>query len=294
MKILLFGRDGQVGTHLRPQLSALAEVMALGRQEVDLAYGPQIDAAVDRFQPDVIVNAAAYTAVDRAEQEAELARRINADAPGVMARAAARRGAWFIHYSTDYVFDGQGREPYRENHATDALGVYGRTKLAGERAVREGCDRHLIFRTAWVYSRHGHNFLNTMLHLAQTRDRLDVVNDQVGSPTWAGAIAAGTAQVLEQVARADRFDAWGTYHMTCSGTAPWCEFARRIFDLAGATQMTVRPVTTAQYAAKADRPLAPRPAWSVLSNDRLKQTFGVELPPWEQALRQCLAGVRGQ
>jgi dTDP-4-dehydrorhamnose reductase len=221
--------------------------------------------------------------VDRAESEPALAQRINADAPGAMAAAARKAGALFVHYSTDYVFDGTGDRPYHEDDPTRPLGVYGRTKLAGEEAVRAAGGDHLVFRTAWVYSLHGHNFLNTMLRLGAERDVLRVVDDQVGSPTFAGAIAQATASALARLPALGRTPS-GVYHMTCSGQTSWCGFARRIFEETGAAHVRVDSITTAEYPTP-----AARPAYSVLSNDRLASVFGVRLPGWEEALGACLA-----
>jgi dTDP-4-dehydrorhamnose reductase len=283
MKILLLGKNGQLGTHLQRVLPALGELTALGRAEADLSDPAAAAAAVAGSGADVVVNAAAYTAVDRAESEPELAQRVNAEAPGAMAAAARGAGALFVHYSTDYVFDGTGRRPYREDDPTRPLGVYGRTKLAGEQAVRAAGGPHLVFRTAWVYSLHGRNFLNTMLRLGAERSELRVVDDQVGSPTFAGAIADATVSVLARVPQLAAAPS-GLYHMTCGGETSWCGFARRIFEEAGAAKVRVDAITTADYPTP-----AARPAYSVLNNEKLESVFGVSLPSWDDALRTCLA-----
>jgi len=283
MKILLLGKNGQLGTHLQRVLPALGGLTALGRAEADLSDPAAVAAVVARSGADVVVNAAAYTAVDRAESEPELAQRVNAEAPGAMAAAAREAGALFVHYSTDYVFDGTGRHPYREDDPTRPLGVYGRTKLAGEQAVCAAGGPHLVFRTAWVYSLHGRNFLNTMLRLGAERSELRVVDDQVGSPTFAGAIADATASVLARIGQLAAAPS-GVYHMTCGGETSWCGFARRIFEETGAANVRVDAITTADYPTP-----AARPAYSVLSNEKLDSVFGVRLPSWDKALSTCLA-----
>jgi dTDP-4-dehydrorhamnose reductase len=235
----------------------------------------------------VVINAAAYTAVDQAESEPELAHLVNAEAPRVMAEACAESGAWLVHYSTDYVFDGTASEPYSEDDPVSPVNVYGRTKLEGEQAVVGNAPRHLIFRTSWVYSNHGRNFLNTMLRLSAERAVLTIVSDQVGSPTWTGAIAGATEQVLH------RLSGWGTggddkagiYHMTCGGRTSWYGFARAIFEQTGRLDgIRVEPIDTASYPTPARRPL-----YSVLNNDKLANVFGVKLDTWDDALRECLS-----
>lgn len=285
MKILLLGKTGQVGHALAPHLASLGAVTALGRAEADLARPDSLRAVVCDHRPQVVINAAAYTQVDRAETEEALARRINGEAPGVLAAAARESGALFIHYSTDYVFDGRGTRPYREDDPPAPCNAYGRTKLAGEQAVAAAGGDWLIFRTAWVYSRHGHNFLNTMLRLAGERDRLRVVDDQTGSPTWAGAIAEGTAAVLRRVLDAGGLEPGlaGVYHMTCAGETTWFGFARRIFAELE-LDIAVEPIRTEAFPTP-----AARPHYSVLDHARLRQRFGVSLPPWQAGLAACLA-----
>jgi len=286
MKALVFGKTGQVGRGLGSRLGSLEAVSFLDRSRADLSRPDTLAEVIDGAQPDVVINAAAYTAVDQAESEPELAHTINAEAPGAMAEACARTGAWLIHYSTDYVFDGTACEPYTEDAETAPINVYGRTKLAGEEAVRGAHDRHLIFRTSWVYSNHGRNFLNTMLRLSGEREELGVVFDQIGSPTWAGSIAEATAQVLDALA-AGRVDdnAAGTYHMTCAGHTSWHEFACRIFELSGlAASVRVKAITTSEFPTPSARPM-----YSILSNDKLERVFGVKLDSWEVALRKCLS-----
>lgn len=286
MKILLFGRNGQLGASLAAALAPLGAVQALGRSDVDLADPASIEQCIRDIGPDVIVNAAAYTAVDQAEGDQATAMRVNAEAPAVMAQAARARGALLVHYSTDYVFDGLANVPYREDDATAPLGVYGRSKLAGEEAVRHSGARHLVLRTAWLYANEGRNFLNTMLRLAGEGKALRVVNDQRGSPTYVASVAAATAEALRiwSESGAARGSLSGVYHMTCGGEATWYEFARRIFELAGIAPVALSPIATRDYPTPARRP-----AFSVLSNDKLARVFGVRLPHWEAALRQCLA-----
>ena len=301
MRVLVLGASGQVGFELVRALAPLADVVAATREgrladgsqclHADLAAAQSLASALDEARADVIVNAAAYTAVDRAEDEPELADRVNHRAVGELGACAARRRASVVHYSTDYVFDGAATRPYREDDATAPLGVYGRTKLAGEDALRASVSRHLILRTAWVYAARGHNFLQTMLRLGATRDELRVVSDQIGAPTPARLIAETTARVLHAwhaaVETGDtRFD--GTYHLVSSGQCSWHAFADAI--LRGAEQRglmarrpRVEPIATADYPTRARRP-----AWSVLDCDRLEAAFGLQLPPWEDGLARVL------
>lgn len=295
MKILLLGANGQVGTECRRSLVPLGEVVAATRSG-RLDDGTQCEAAdfdspeslvelVGRVAPDVVVNAAAYTAVDRAESERESAWRINAEAPARLADACQARGALLVHYSTDYVFDGSSTRPYREDDPTAPLGVYGETKLAGEQAIRDSGCRHMIFRTAWVYGLHGHNFLRTMLRLGAEREELRVVADQVGTPTPASLIAGCTAQALRGGAPVSG----GTWHLTATGMTSWHGFAAEIMELALRTGRLdkaprVVPITTAQYPTPARRP-----AYSCLDTSRLARDFGIELPDWRDALASVLA-----
>jgi dTDP-4-dehydrorhamnose reductase len=286
MKGLVFGKTGQVASSLAVHLHSLASVSFLDRAQADLSRPLAVRDAIAAAAPDVVINAAAYTDVDGAESEPDLARTINADAPAAMAEACARSGAWLVHYSTDYVFDGSGSEPYSEDAPVSPLSVYGRTKLAGEEAIRGIHDRHLIFRTSWVYSNTGRNFLNTMLRLAGERDELNIVSDQIGAPTYAGSIGAATDDVLRVVAARDSDAvAPGTYHMSCAGRTSWHGFACRIFELTGRlVNIRVNPIPTAEYPTPARRPL-----FSVLSNEKLARELGVRLDSWEDALRKCLS-----
>ena len=294
MKILLLGAAGQVGTELRRSLAAVGDLVPATR-DGKLPDGAACEAAdfdapgslrplILRTMPDVVVNAAAYTAVDRAESEPEAAFRVNAEAPAVLADACKACDALFVHYSTDYVFDGTGTRPYREDDPTAPVGVYGASKLAGEEAVRSSGARHLILRTAWVYAAHGSNFLLTMLRLARERDRLKVVADQQGSPTSAGLIADTTARILERgVAQS------GIRHLTASGQTSWHGFAEAIFAAAIARGVLERapvvdPIGTSDYPTPARRP-----AYSVLDNRRLQTEYAIELPDWRDGLGRVIA-----
>ena len=298
MKILLLGAGGQVGFELMRALGPLGEMVAATRdgrlpggagcRAVDLGAGATaLCALLDQTAPDVIVNAAAYTAVDRAEDEPALAQSINADAPGILGHWAATRGAAVIHYSTDYVFDGSGARPWREDDAPAPLGVYGASKLAGEQALRSSGAPHLILRTAWVYAARGHNFLRTMLRLAGERDRLRVVADQFGTPTPARLIANASAAMLARIAPRGELAAdaaWGTYHLTASGHTSWHGFAEALLQAAQRAGLIAR-MPELHAIASADYPTrARRPAWSVLDCTRVQEAFALRLPPWQTAL----------
>jgi len=278
VKILVTGRDGQVGWELARVLPALGEVAAFTRAEMDLANPDSIVDRVRGFKPDVIVNAAAYTAVDKAETDKEQATLVNAAGPAFLAAEAQARGALLVHYSTDYVYDGTKTSPYVETDATNPLSVYGQSKLAGERAIEAVGCRHLILRTSWVYGARGRNFMLTMLKLGREKPMLRVVDDQRGAPTWSHEIAATTLALLKS-----RNPQSGVYHLTAGGATTWCGFAREIFRIAG-IQTPVEPITTAEYPTPATRP-----ANSVLSNEKMKNTFKVSLPSWGESLERCLA-----
>lgn len=286
MKGLVFGKTGQVGRCLEGRLRSLGDVSFLDRAQADLSRPQTAARAIETLQPDVVINAAAYTAVDQAESEPDLAQTVNAEAPAAMAVACARVGAWLVHYSTDYVFDGRAAAPYGEEDVPAPCNVYGRSKLAGEEAIRESHDRHLIFRTSWVYSNFGRNFLNTMLRLADERDELSIVADQTGAPTYAGAIADATGRVLHALATRSPADSVaGTYHMTCAGRTTWYGFARRIFELAGLDgRLEVKPIPTSEFPTPAQRPL-----FSLMAGDKLARVFDVRLDAWDEALRMCLS-----
>jgi len=284
MKILLTGSTGQVGYELERSLQGLGEVIALDRGRMDLADLDQVRDVIRSVQPQLIVNPAAYTAVDKAESEPALAHRINAEAPGLMAQEAARLGAAMVHYSTDYVFDGTVAAPRVETDATGPINVYGRSKLAGEEAIAAAGIPHLILRTSWVYGLRGKNFLLTMMRLAQERDELRIVSDQHGAPTWSRTIADSTALMLAQ-ARAGGDGWWlrhgGTYHLSSQGQTTWFEFTQAIMELAG-IDCRVLPITTADYPLP-----APRPQYSALSSAKL-MAADCHLPHWKDALRLCL------
>lgn len=261
-------------------------------ERIDLADLDNLRAALDRIAPDLVINAAAHTAVDRAEDESELAQRINGDAVGVLGEWAKLHGARVVHYSTDYVFDGAATRPYREDDATHPLGVYGRSKLAGEIALRDSGARHLILRTAWVYAARGRNFLLTMLRAGAERGELRVVDDQVGAPTPARLIADVTAQVVAQWCGDAAPARDGTYHLVASGQTSWCGFARAIFERAQHAGLIARvphitAITTADYPTRAKRP-----AYSVLDTSKLQAMFGVTLPDWQSALGDVLDELR--
>ncbi|CAG0933453.1 MAG: dTDP-4-dehydrorhamnose reductase [Rhodocyclaceae bacterium] len=289
MNILLTGKNGQVGWELARALLPLGNVAAFDHAGLDLADAAAVRRKLDEVRPDAIVNAAAYTAVDRAESEPELASAINAAAPALLAQEAARRGALLIHYSTDYVFDGAKAAPYVETDPTAPLGAYGRSKLAGEEGIRAAGCEHLIFRTSWVYGARGANFLRTILRLAAEREELRVVNDQIGAPTWARLIAEATAHALKQAMRERRDGAFrsGTYHLAAAGETSWHGFASAI--VAGRGGLRVKAVTP---IATADYPLpAPRPANSRLDTGAFRARFGLVLPDWRDCLPLCLEEI---
>ncbi|WP_019505032.1 dTDP-4-dehydrorhamnose reductase [Pleurocapsa sp. PCC 7319] len=290
-KILLTGITGQVGQELQQTLTSIGEVIGVNRHELDLGQPDQIQHRIAEIKPHVIVNAAAYTAVDKSETETELAMAINAEAPKAIAQVAQDIGATVVHISTDYVFNGQNHTPYLETDQTDPLGVYGNSKLLGEEGVRKNCDRHIILRTAWVYGSRGHgNFIKTMLRLGADREELKVVADQIGSPTWSYDIAVAITQLLEKYLNNLATD--GTYNFTSSGVASWYDLAVAIF--AEAKQLgfplkikRVLPITTAEYPTPTQRP-----AYSVLSKVKITETLGVYPPHWRESLRKMLSEWR--
>lgn len=292
MKILLFGANGQVGWELQRSLSPLGELVALDRHSTelcgDLTDLNGIKDTVLKVAPDVVVNAAAYTAVDKAESDSETAQIVNAAAPGVLAAAATAVGAWLVHYSTDYVFDGSGSKPWVEADPTGPLNVYGKTKLEGEQRIASQCARHLIFRTSWVYAARGGNFAKTMLRQAQERETLHVINDQFGAPTGADLLADVTAHTIAHVLQ--RPDDAGLYHLAASGETTWFEYAKYVIDQSKRAQeapkiivKTIHPVATSAFPTAAQRPHNSR-----LNSTKLEQAFGLRLPPWQQGVARML------
>lgn len=294
MKILLLGKNGQVGWELQRSLSVLGEVVALDRHSSpcgDLSQPERVAQTVRELRPDVIVNAAAHTAVDKAESEAELARTLNAAAPAALAQAALETGAWLVHYSTDYVFDGSGNTPWQEGDATGPLGVYGQTKLEGEQAIAASGCKHLIFRTSWVYAARGGNFAKIMLRLAQERERLTVINDQHGAPTGADLIADVTAHAIRSAQHKPELA--GLYHLVADGETTWHGYASHAIALArelrpdlGWKVNDIAPVETSAFPTPAKRPQNSR-----LNTQKLQQAFGLNLPHWQLGVDRLLAEI---
>ena len=295
MNILLFGKGGQVGWELQRSLAVLGQVTALDFDSQDhcgdFSQPEGIAATVRALQPDVIVNAAAHTAVDKAEGEPELARTINTTTPGVLAEEAAHLGAWLVHYSTDYVFDGSGDQPWTETDATGPLSVYGQTKLEGEQRIQQSGCRHLILRTSWVYAARGGNFAKTMLRLAQERERLTVIDDQWGAPTGADLLADVTAHAIRHLQHSP--DDGGLYHCVASGTTNWHQYAKYVLEHASRAERAINikatevaPVPTSAFPTPAQRPHNSR-----LDTTKLQRTFGLSLPPWQQGVARMLAEI---
>jgi len=297
MKILLLGKSGQVGWELQRSLAPLGELLALDRHSTDLcgdlANLAGISASVRQMRPDVIVNAAAYTAVDKAESDAATVHTVNAEAPGVLAEAASAVGAWLVHYSTDYVFDGSGSQPWREGDPTGPLNVYGQSKLEGEHRIVAHCAKHLIMRTSWVYAARGGNFAKTMLRLAKERDHLTVIDDQFGAPTGAELLADVTAHMVRcaLTGAAGRFA--GIYHVAAAGETSWHGYARFVLECASraglalkASSSTVDPVPTAAFPTPAVRPHNSR-----LNTAKLQDSFGLYLPTWQQGVARMLTEI---
>ncbi|MEX5582178.1 dTDP-4-dehydrorhamnose reductase [Pseudomonas lurida] len=286
MKILITGQHGQVSRELQRHLQGLGELIVLGRDQLDLANPDQIRQQVRAHRPDLIINAAAHTAVDQAESEPEVAFAINAIAPGVLAEEAKALGIPLIHYSTDYVFDGSKPAPYTEADTPNPLGVYGQSKLAGEQAIAAVGGEHLILRTSWVYSSHGKNFLLTMQRLLQEKPQMRIVADQIGAPTWAGSIASSTRTLIERW-QAGEPGEWGVYHLTAGGETSWFGFAQAIGEhlrQQGKACADLEPIPSSAYPTPAKRPLNSR-----LDCTRLQQQWHVSQPHWQDALRECLA-----
>ncbi len=295
MKILLLGKNGQLGWELQRSLAPLGELVALDRHSQnlcgDLTNLQGLAQMVQALRPDLIVNAAAHTAVDKAESEPELARAINALAAGVLAQEANRIGAWLIHYSTDYVFDGSGNRPWNETDTPAPLSVYGQTKLEGERLIQAAGAKHLIFRTSWVYAARGGNFAKTMLRLAQERERLTVIDDQWGAPTGAELLADVTAHAIRHVLQRPR-DA-GIYHLAANGETTWNGYAKHVLDQAALAQPAIKLVAkeVAAVLTSAFPTPARRPHNSRLDTGKLQATFGLRLPPWQQGVDRMLAEI---
>jgi dTDP-4-dehydrorhamnose reductase len=297
MKILLLGKNGQVGWELQRSLAPLGEVLALDRHSTiycgDLSRPQELVKTVLAYKPDFIINAAAHTAVDKAESEHELARVLNTDAPAALAKAAAQVGAWLVHYSTDYVFDGSGTHARQEDEGTGPLSVYGQTKLDGEQAiVASGC-KYLIFRTSWVYAARGGNFAKTMLRLAQERDKLTVIHDQYGAPTGADLIADITAHAMRRVLKTQNISLSGVYHLVASGETTWHGYASHVIEKAKTIRpeldwkaADIAPVPTSAFPTPAARPLNSR-----LCTQKLQQAFDLVLPPWQQGVDRMLAEI---
>ncbi|MEG4960859.1 MULTISPECIES: dTDP-4-dehydrorhamnose reductase [unclassified Microcoleus] len=286
MKILLAGGSGQLAQELQPILLSSGEVIALDRTRLDLSQPESIRQAMAEIQPDLVVNAGAYTAVDKAESEPELAHAVNGIAPGILAEECEKLGASLIHFSTDYVFDGSHGSAYLETDSTNPLGTYGKSKLAGEEAIRKAGNRHIIIRTAWVYGNGGKgNFVKTMLRLGKEREEIRVVTDQIGSPTWTGDLAEAISQIIPQI----QPKIFGTYQYTNSGVCSWYDFASAIFEEAAQLGLPLKvqrviPITTSEYPTPAKRP-----AFSVLSTVKISALLGTHPPHWRQGLRKMLA-----
>ncbi|HTH94170.1 MAG TPA: dTDP-4-dehydrorhamnose reductase [Rhodocyclaceae bacterium] len=297
-RILVTGKNGQLGFELQRSLGLFSndgiEVIAVGTSDCNLAEVDAVRTLIREIRPRVIVNAAAYTAVDKAESEPELAMAVNGVAPGVLGEEAARIGAWVVHYSTDYVFDGKSQQPYREDDATNPLSVYGRSKRAGEVALQESGAQHLILRTSWVLGAHGGNFAKTILRLAAERESLNVVADQFGAPTSTALLADATAQLIRQAYTDGETNfSFGLYHLAASGETHWCDYARFVVGeaLAAGAKLklqpdAINPITTADYPLP-----APRPANSRLNTEKFRHAFGMPLPHWQDGVRQVIRQV---
>ncbi|MFT5259492.1 MAG: dTDP-4-dehydrorhamnose reductase [Saprospiraceae bacterium] len=282
MKVLIFGKNGQVGNALTALL-ADEDIVSLAKGDLDLTNLAEIQRCIATHQPDWVINAAAYTAVDLAESQEEAANRLNNLAPKAIAQACRKSNCMMIHYSTDYVFDGAEDKQYLESDLTNPKSAYGRTKLAGELAVLEALPRAIILRTAWVYAKQGANFVNTMLRLGKEKESLNIVSDQFGSPTLADDLAQATVDIMKQTNSENIDEVAGVYHATGSGSTTWFAFAQKIFEVSGNSKIQLTPVPTSAYPTAASRP-----SYSVLSNQKLKDTFGIVLPHWETALTRTL------
>ena len=282
MKVLVFGRDGQLGSALRVLSPESSNSLFFARSDLDFFDTDSIRATINYHVPDLVINAAAYTSVDLAEKESSVAFKINAEAPAIIASACNDIGARVIHFSTDYVFDGEAETPYSEKELVNPLGVYGQSKLAGEEAIAAETDSYIVIRTAWLYSLVGENFLKTMLRLAKSEKEMRVFSDQFGCPTYAYDLAKATWSIVAQLKKKEEFSA-GIYHAVNSGVASWHEFAQEIFRALGRTDMVIHPITTGEYPT-----LAKRPFFTALSCNQIKKNFGVTLPNWRNAVSRCL------
>lgn len=288
-RILITGKDGQVGWELQRTLATHGKVIALDRSSLDLAHPDKIRQAINEIRPDLIVNTAAYTAVDKAETDHEMSLAINGKAPAILAEEAKRHGAILIHFSTDYVFDGTSKQPYLETDLPNPLNAYGQTKLIGEKAIQSIGGSHLILRTSWIYGARGKNFLLTIQRLAKERDLLKIVGDQFGTPTWSRMLAEATAQIVAKVLHGkNEQHLWGLYHLTSSGQTSWYDFAKAILELyqrrfPAFNIPQLQKISTAEYPLPAKRPL-----FSALSNEKIFNSFGVQMPAWHEALELCI------
>ncbi len=287
--VLIIGQNGQVSTYLQNTLKGDYEVVIAARDQIDLSKLDHIQPALHKIKPSLIINPAAFTAVDLAEDESELAFTINRDAVKQIAEYSESTQTPLIHFSTDYVFDGDAKQAYKETDTPVPTGVYGQSKLEGEVAILDSGAPAIILRTSWVYSNHGKNFYKTMLALAATRDELSVVADQEGAPTYAGSIAEATKELVEIIFNQGQLEdsQKGVYHLTCGGQTSWAEFAKAIFIENQNNAMTVNFITTAEYPTPAKRP-----AFSVLNNNKLQSVFGVSLPNWQDALTECAKATK--
>ena len=289
MKILLTGKTGQIGEELNNIVGDLGNLITVDKEQLDLSKPNSIEPVILDIKPDIIINPAAYTAVDKAEEEPDLAMTVNAIAPGLLAKAAKKVGAGLIHYSTDYVFDGCSEIPYKEEDPTNPLNVYGKTKLAGEKAIAEVGVPFLIIRTSWVYSLHGKNFLKTIKKLAEEKDTIQVIDDQIGAPTWARSIALKTHQILKQCLNKKWLETKdsnlsGIFHMTSQGETSWHGFAREVLNMSNTSQnIKLIAIPTSDYPAP-----AVRPPNSLLNNEKIQKVFGIDMPHWEDALKDCM------
>ena len=295
MRILLTGKNGQVGSELNKILSQFGEIIATGRNEMNLDDSSQIRSVVQQVKPKLIINAGAYTAVDKAESDQELAKAVNGIAPKILAEEAKNSDALLIHYSTDYSYNGEmSHRPYLESDSPSPNSVYGKTKLQGDQAIEKSGVSHLIFRTGWVYSKTGGSFLRTILKLAKEKNELRVVNDQTGTPTWCRSIAEATCKSIKNILEKREgslsktaASISGVYHMTCQGETNWHRFAQTILELSCPDNMPkLLAISTKEYPTPAIRP-----TYSVLSNTKLQKYFGIQLPHWEHALKQCLSDI---